>query len=125
MDKNSNTILSLRKKAGLTRRQVYEQLRIPEVTLRNWENGINKCPEYTKNFLEEWFRNEIQWAEIRMEQNDPDSQKCSISCFLRGTDFIWSYPVEDGMISVSVLRQIQEMIRNGWDIRFEKDFEKK
>lgn len=46
------TIKDLRARTGLTQLEFAEKFGIPKRTLENWEQGKNKCPEYTLNLLE-------------------------------------------------------------------------
>lgn len=47
------TILEARKEAGLTQKQVFEQIGVPVRTLQNWENGVRVCPIYVEKLLVE------------------------------------------------------------------------
>lgn len=47
------TILEARQEAGLTQKQVYEQIGVPVRTLQNWEAGIRICPQYVEDLIVE------------------------------------------------------------------------
>lgn len=45
-------IKEIRSLAGLTQQQFSEKYGIPLPTLRHWERGDRKCPQYTLDLLE-------------------------------------------------------------------------
>lgn len=54
-----NNIRDLRKKAGLTQRELANWLDIPLRTLESWERGIRKCPEWANKLVQEKMLNEL------------------------------------------------------------------
>lgn len=54
-----NNIRDLRKKAGLTQRELANWLEIPLRTLESWERGIRKCPEWANKLVQEKMLNEL------------------------------------------------------------------
>lgn len=40
------TIREIRKTTGLSQNQFSDALHIPRVSLKNWEQGLRKCPQY-------------------------------------------------------------------------------
>ena len=44
-------IKSERIRIGLTQQQLADLLGIPKRTIQNWENGINKCPDYVEKLI--------------------------------------------------------------------------
>ena len=54
-----DNIRDLRKKAGLTQRELANWLEIPLRTLESWERGIRKCPEWANKLVQEKMLNEL------------------------------------------------------------------
>lgn len=46
-----NGIKALRKKYGMTQKEFASDLNIPIGTVRNWEQGISKCPTYVYQLI--------------------------------------------------------------------------
>lgn len=53
-----NAVYFLRKNTGMSQNDFAEYLGIPVGTLRNWEQGICKCPPYVLKLIEYKLRNE-------------------------------------------------------------------
>lgn len=65
-----DNIRDLRKKAGLTQRELANWLEIPLRTLESWERGIRKCPEWANKLVQEKMLNELfelKTGDIRAE----------------------------------------------------------
>ena len=54
----AESIMALRKCAGLSQSDFAEQYNIPVATIRDWEQGRRKCPEYMIELLEYKIKNE-------------------------------------------------------------------
>jgi DNA-binding transcriptional regulator YiaG len=42
----------LREASGMNMKQFAEYFEIPYRTVQNWENGVNKCPEYLLKLMQ-------------------------------------------------------------------------
>ena len=49
----SDSIKELRKKHGLTQKELSDMTGMPKRTIESWEGGVRKCPEYVEKLL--WF----------------------------------------------------------------------
>lgn len=47
----SEKIKEARKAAGLTQKQMSDEMGIPRRTIENWEAGKNKCPEWAERLV--------------------------------------------------------------------------
>lgn len=54
----AESIRALRKGTGLSQSDFAEQYNIPVATIRDWEQGRRKCPEYMIELLEYKIKNE-------------------------------------------------------------------
>lgn len=46
------TFKELRESSGMNKTQFAEYFEIPYRTVQNWENGVNKCPEYLLKLMQ-------------------------------------------------------------------------
>jgi transcriptional regulator with XRE-family HTH domain len=58
-----NNLKSLREQAGLTQQQVFDLLKIPIQSLRNWEREKRKPTEFTIKTLTEFYQKTINKKE--------------------------------------------------------------
>lgn len=52
------TFKELRKLSGMTQKAFSEYFGIPKRTIENWDNDVNKCPEYLLDLMIYKLRNE-------------------------------------------------------------------
>lgn len=53
-----HTIKEIRAKTGMTQKAFSELLQIPDKTIKNWEQGQRKCPEYVLKLIVYYLNNE-------------------------------------------------------------------
>ena len=53
----SDSIKELRKKHGLTQKELSDMTGIPKRSIENWEGGVTKCPGYVEKLLRFYIEN--------------------------------------------------------------------
>ena len=52
------TIKEIRANTGMTQKAFSELLQIPDKTIKNWEQGQRKCPDYVLKLIVYYLNNE-------------------------------------------------------------------
>ena len=122
--KNDKTIYQLRKEAGMTRKEIFEEYGVPITSLFNWEKGISRCPDYVEAFLKEKLQQETRYIMIRKEsrQKSENSQPVTGYAFYTTGEVIYEfYQVEEDSIPESMIKKIMQLQNDGWKIIFKNE----
>ena len=117
------TLKELRKEAGLTQKEMYEEFGVPLRSIQNWETGVRECPEYVEDMLKEALIKYILVAQIRYEKEFGKDKLSGFSCYLKDRkseeyNFSWFIPSKEGLISEEIVWKIGQLSEAGWKIHF-------
>ena len=66
----SETILSIRRRTGLTQEAFGRRYGIPKRTVQNWEAGVNECPAYVAEMLEYLSKTDYHTPRLDTEESE-------------------------------------------------------
>lgn len=105
-------IKELRKRMNMSQNAFSGYFGIPPNTIRHWEQGVNKPPEYVVRMLEQLIQIDESAREVRAMQLDKEGLN-ELCCTIRHSDM--PKPSQDILISF-----VEEKIRHLEHLNFEK-----